>query len=80
MHLIVYTSKYAGDVKSIDADLNNISETAKVNNLRDEITGLLFFHRDRLVQIIEAENSSLEKLMSVLEEDSRHVDMPRLIG
>jgi len=79
MHLIVYTSKYLGNHESIDSDLFDITKIAKIYNVQYKITGLLFFHKDCFVQIIEGTQQSLEGLMGILEEDKRHNQIIRLI-
>lgn len=79
MHLIVYTSKYVGNREEVDKALSDITEIAKINNIEFSITGLLFFHVDRFVQIIEGKKLSLEGLMEILEKDDRHKEIMRLI-
>lgn len=79
MHLIVYTSKYINTGSDINTVLSSISRVAKIYNLEFLITGLLFFHKDCFVQIIEGPKQSLEGLMEVLENDIRHEDIIRLI-
>ena len=44
-----------------------------------DITGLLFHHNGKFLQIIEGEKTSLEKLMSSIEKDSRHTNIQRII-
>ena len=79
MHLIVYTSQYVPGEDDINQVLIDIVEKSKVNNPLLEITGLLFYHNNRFVQVIEGERESLGKLMSILEKDSRHKNIEILI-
>ena len=78
MHLIVYTSELAGqgDINSILKDIVSVS---KQKNPEHDITGLLFYHNQRFLQIIEGEQGELENLMAVLEQDTRHKNIERII-
>ena len=79
MHLIVYTSQYTGEIDYINKVLSDISRTAKSNNIKYGITGLLFYHNNYFVQVIESERDALEELMSVLENDPRHKNIERIV-
>jgi hypothetical protein len=79
MHLIIYTSKYVGREKDIDEVLTDIVKKSKVNNLEFDITGLLFYHNGRFIQVLEGDRDSLEGLMSILEKDERHENIQRIV-
>lgn len=79
MHLIVYTSEFTLEESEAESVLTDIASKAKLNNPLMEITGLLFYHNRRFVQIIEGEKNSLEDLMSILDEDRRHKNVERII-
>lgn len=79
MHLIVYTSEYTGRKEDIDLVLDDIVKTSKINNLEHEITGLLFYHNQRFIQVLEGERDALEELMSIIEQDHRHKDIERIL-
>ena len=79
MHLIVYTSEFTLDDNKADIELSDIECKAKNCNPITEITGVLFYHKQRFVQIIEGERESLESLMTVLEKDNRHKNIERLV-
>jgi len=79
MHFITYTSKYAGRAEDINAVLADIIKSSKINNVEHDITGLLFYHNGRFVQVLEGDKDSLEGLMSILEKDDRHEDVQRII-
>ena len=72
MHLIIYTSKYVGRAEDINDILADIVIRSEKNNLKYGITGLLFYHNGRFIQVLEGERGSLEGLMSILENDDRH--------
>ena len=72
MHMIAYTSHYSGDINEIEKVLADIVDTAKENNPKHGITGVLFFDRDRFVQVIEGEKPELDELLSHIKADPRH--------
>ena len=79
MHLIIYTSKYVGRPEDIDDVLTDIVIRSEINNLEFDITGLLFYHNGRFIQVLEGERDSLEGLMSILEKDDRHENIQRIV-
>ncbi len=79
MHIIAYSSQYTKSDQSVDEELEKITASAKRNNPALKITGVLFYHNRRFLQIIEGEKELLEKLMAVLERDSRHTNIERII-
>lgn len=79
MHLIVYTSDYKGNNNLISDELNSITTAAKENNPKLDITGALFFHQGKFLQLIEGNKDNLEKLMAHIITDPRHDNINRLI-
>ena len=79
MHLIVYTSEYQGPQDNINNVLSDIVSAAKTNNPQLGISGVLFYHNFRFLQVIEGEHESLLQLMSVIEKDPRHENIEILI-
>lgn len=79
MHIIVYTSELASDEDDVNKLLADVVAKSKINNPRRGISGLLFYHNGRFLQIIEGEHDALEQLMSILQQDSRHKDIVRII-
>lgn len=79
MHLIIYTSEYVGRAEDIDDVLADIVKRSKINNSEYDITGLLFYHNRRFIQVLEGDKDSLEGLMSILEKDDRHENIQRII-
>ena len=75
MHLIAYTSRYSGDTADIESVLADIVKTAKEANPKRGITGVLFFDRDRFVQVIEGEKTALNDLLELIKADPRHDDI-----
>ena len=79
MHLIIYTSKYVGRAEEVNDVLADIVVRSEKNNLESGITGLLFYHNGRFIQVLEGERDSLEGLMSILESDDRHENIQRIV-
>ena len=79
MHLIVYTSEYVGRKEGINPVLDDIVRTSKINNPERGITGLLFYHNQRFIQVLEGEREALEELMSILEKDNRHKNIQLIL-
>ena len=79
MHLIIYTSEYIGEANDIDDVLVDIVRRSKINNSEYDITGLLFYHGGRFIQVLEGKQDSLEGLMSILERDVRHKNIERIV-
>ena len=79
MHFIVYTSEYIGKEEDINPVLDDIVTKSKINNPEYGITGLLFYHKQRFIQVLEGERDALEGLMSILEKDNRHTNIQRIL-
>ena len=79
MHFIVYTSEYIGKEEDINPVLDDIVKKSKIHNPEYGITGLLFYHNQRFIQVLEGERDALEGLMSILEKDNRHRNIQRII-
>ncbi len=79
MHLIIYTSEYIGRVEDIGDVLADIVRRSKINNSEYDITGLLFYHGGRFIQVLEGSRDSLEGLMSILQQDDRHQNIERIV-
>lgn len=79
MHLIAYVSADKGAVADVDVLLGDIVRVAKVENLKRNITGVLFYLNGHFLQIIEGEESHLRQLMINIENDARHENIEYLI-
>ena len=79
MHLIIYTSKSTIASSVIEKEMLKISQQAKINNQKHNITGLLFFHNGLFIQVLEGEKQPLEQLMTRIEADNRHQQINRII-
>ena len=79
MHLIVYTSEYIGRDEDINSALDDLVRKSQINNPEFGITGLLFYHNRRFIQVLEGDRKALEGLMSILEKDNRHKNIQRIL-
>lgn len=78
MHLIAYVSEIA-DQKNHETIIENIVQTAKTENAKRSITGVLFYHEGHFLQVIEGAEDTLRSLMRNIEADPRHSDISYLI-
>lgn len=79
MHLIPYTSDYIGELAKIDENLGDITAKAQVRNSELAITGVLFYHNKRFLQVLEGSKNSLDKVMRVIRADKRHTNLNVLV-
>ncbi len=79
MHLIAYTSELKPESGEVDAVIQDIVAHSKKNNAETEISGVLFFHENRFLQIIEGEEDHLRALMETISNDNRHQDVRYLM-
>jgi hypothetical protein len=80
MHVILYTSEYTGKAEEINQALKDIVSSSKRNNPKAPITGALFFHNGRFLQIIEGPKESLDDLMSHITKDYRSKNVLELVN
>ncbi len=72
MHVIIYVSEYTSNDLQISEDLKNIERTSKAKNPLIDITGVLFYHNGKFLQILEGEKTHIDVLLDIIEEDPRH--------
>jgi len=77
MYMLCYTSNYTGT--NINSDLENIVTTAKANNPKQSITGVLFYHNNTFIQVLEGEEKELDTLMENINKDPRHNNINILV-
>ncbi len=70
---ICYASTATEKCSSIEIGL--IVEAAKKNNIRANITGVLFFGNNYFLQILEGPRSNLNRLYNKIIRDERHTNM-----
>lgn len=79
MRVIAYTSEIEPSSGDADSIINDIVTTSKENNAATNITGVLFYHEGRFLQIIEGEEKDLRELTTRIESDKRHKNFKYLI-
>lgn len=76
LYIYIYTSIYTG--QNISTDLEDIIHQAKKNNPIHNVSGVLFFHNNRFLQIIEGDKKNLDQLKLNITKDSRHKEIQQL--
>lgn len=79
LRLLAYISDYTGPGKDLLKDVETIVASSKRNNPALGITGVLFHHAGRFIQVIEGEAKALATLRRTLEQDPRHTHIHYLI-
>ncbi|MCB1877512.1 MAG: BLUF domain-containing protein [Chromatiales bacterium] len=79
MHLLAYVSQVHDCDKDIGPMLDEICAVSKRNNARDGITGVLFHHRGKFLQVVEGEEEALRALWARLILDPRHESLHVLL-
>ena len=69
---LVYVSRASSEMGT-DA-LDEILSTARTNNSKRNVTGMLLFHEGSFIQVLEGEQSEVESLFEKIRLDPRHVD------
>ena len=77
MFQIAYFSTAA--VPQLQPLIDDILITARVNNLRDDISGLLVAGGNRYLQVIEGPRRQLETLYAKIRADDRHLAVTTLV-
>ena len=67
---ITYVS--AATTAMSDDDVSAILVQARENNERDELTGMLLYHRGRFIQTLEGPDDPLRSRFAVISADPRH--------
>jgi hypothetical protein len=69
IHLIYVSSAIK---EQSDADLDAILATAVHNNTKNNITGMLLYAGGNFLQVLEGEETAVDKTFSFIEKDARH--------
>jgi hypothetical protein len=73
MYKLVYQSVASPNI-SVE-DICNISESARVFNKANDITGFLIYYNFTFIQILESSKSILEELFFKIKQDKRNYDI-----
>lgn len=77
---LVHCIYSSAEVTSFDqASILELLETARANNARLNITGMLLYDRGSFFQILEGEPKSVDYLLQSIQKDNRHERVVRII-
>lgn len=79
MQRAIYVSDAVGTAGGSILSIAQILGASDVNNRRDDLTGLLIFHRGQFMQLIEGARTDLDRLLKRLARDPRHENMRVMI-
>lgn len=74
---LVYTSTAA--VEFWPDDLLNLVEKARLNNGPAGLTGMLLFHQQRFLQLLEGTETAVRSLLAKIAQDPRHTNIRVLL-
>ncbi|MEP3481939.1 MAG: BLUF domain-containing protein [Fuerstiella sp.] len=75
MHLLVYTSQSLIEPAVAEFELDQIVADSKRNNTANGLTGVMFQHRDRFIQLLEGEQSAIRQTFERIQKDPRHTQI-----
>jgi hypothetical protein len=75
----IYVSDAVGAAGASILSIAQILGVSDINNRRDELRGLLIFHRGQFLQLIEGARTDLDRLFTRLRADPRHENIRMLI-
>ena len=76
MYFIIYHSK--ASEKITESDLNDILETSRRNNPKNDITGCLLYYNGEFLQILEGEKEAVTEQFEKIRKDSRNREITLL--
>jgi len=75
----IYVSDAVGSAGQSILSIAQILGASDINNRRDELRGLLIFHRGQFLQLVEGRRADLDRLFTRLRADPRHENIRMLI-
>ncbi len=75
MHLIGYMSESYIPTAEADGIITDIVAEAQLRNITEGITGILFYHDGKFIQLIEGYENALRGLVERIARDPRHGDL-----
>jgi hypothetical protein len=76
MFHLIYTSRARQDFGA--ADLKKMLTHARSNNDSVNVTGMLLYHNEAFLQVLEGDEASVRKIFKRIEKDSRHARLVTL--
>lgn len=74
---LVYVS-HAANTGFSDSELQSILMTCRLNNVRDDITGLLLYRDGSVVQFLEGPADKVDLLFANINDDTRHTGLIKI--
>jgi hypothetical protein len=62
-----------------DADLMEVLRASRVNNARDEVTGVLLYQGGNFIQLLEGDSAAIDTVYARVEKDPRHHSVLRML-
>ena len=75
LQMLVYTSSYAGDQENCIAVIDEIIRTAVPQNRNRQVSGMLYFHKNRFIQVLEGQPADLQETMGLIRSARSHKDI-----
>ena len=72
MYELIYCSSSSNDLNS--DDLEDILNTARTFNTKNDITGCLLYYKSEFIQILEGEKNIVQELYNNISKDKRHMN------
>lgn len=72
---MIYFSDAVGTAGGSILSIAQILGVSDANNRRDDLKGLLIFHRGQFLQLVEGTRTDLDRLLKRLSQDPRHENM-----
>ena len=70
MYELIFCSSASQNIKA--ADLENILNTARAFNTKNDITGCLLYYKNEFIQILEGDKTIVKNLYNSINQDMRH--------
>ena len=73
----IYASRASEEF--VEAELADLMQTSRGNNVRSELTGMLLYCEGSFFQVLEGEEEAVHSIYKTIEKDPRHADMIKII-
>ena len=77
LHRIIYLSSVSKDLTN--EEVHNLLLLSKINNKKNNISGLLLFIDGNFIQVLEGDKDTINDLFQKIEKDTRHKNVTKVI-
>lgn len=77
IYYLVYSSK--ASYLFMNGDLSKILAVSRQHNTKRGLTGILLYHDNRFIQVLEGEENTVKQLFSTISSDKRHNGVAKLM-